>query len=55
MLLLPYSLTEGIGISREEGVGGGSSARPENLKKCMKLNWNVGIRKNLFHGGGMYT
>ena len=28
--------TEGIGISR--GVGG--SARPKNLKKCMKLNWN---------------
>lgn len=31
------------------------AARPENLKKCMKLNWNVGIRKNLFRGGGMYT
>ena len=28
--------TEGIGISW--GVGG--SARPKNLMKCMKLNWN---------------
>ena len=28
--------TEGIGISW--GVGG--SARPKNLKKCTKLNWN---------------
>ena len=31
----PYSPTEGIGISW--GMG---SARPKNLKKCMKLNWN---------------
>jgi len=21
-------------------LGGGSSERPKNLKKCMKLNWN---------------
>ena len=28
--------TEGIGISW--GMGG--SARPTNLKKCMKLNWD---------------
>ena len=28
--------TEGIGISW--GLGG--SARPKNLKKCVKLNWN---------------
>jgi len=28
--------TEGIGIS----WGVGSSVRPKNLKKCMKLNWN---------------
>ena len=28
--------TEGIGISW--GVGG--SARPKNVKKCIKLNWN---------------
>jgi len=28
--------TEGIGIS----WGVGSSMRPKNLKKCMKLNWN---------------
>ena len=28
--------TEGIGISW--GMGG--SMRPNNLKKCMKLNWN---------------
>ena len=26
-------------------LGGGGSARPKNLKKCMTLNWN-------FHGGG---
>ena len=40
-------LTERIGISW--GVGG--SVRPNNLKKCMKLNWNFqlgggeGVRK----------
>ena len=33
----------------------GGSQRPENFKKCMKLNWNFqrggGLRKNSFHGG----
>ena len=32
----PYSLTEGIGNSGEEG----GSQRPKNLKQCMKINWN---------------
>ena len=40
-----------------EFPGGGGSIRPENLKKCMKLNWDsrgVGdLRKNPFCGGGM--
>ena len=43
---------EGTGIPW--GVVG--SGRPENLKKCMKLNWNFqrgGLQKNPFHGGGM--
>ena len=38
------------------GVGG--SQRPQNLHKCMKLEWNFqrgggGLRKNPFHGGSM--
>ena len=32
----PYSPTEGIGNSGEEG----GSQRPKYLKQCMKLNWN---------------
>jgi len=45
--------TEGIGIS----WGVGSSVRPKNLKKCMKLNWNFQrgggiLEKNPFRGGG---
>jgi len=36
----------------------GSSGRPKNLKKCMKINWNFQrgrevLEKNAFHGGGM--
>ena len=41
-------------------LGVGSSVRPKNLKKCMKLNWNFQrggwgevLEKNPFHGGGM--
>ena len=47
--------TERIGISW--GVGG--SVRPNNLKKCMKLNWNFqrggggGLEKNPFCVAGM--
>ena len=36
-------------------LGGGGSARPKNVKKCMKLNWTfqrVG-GKIPFRGGGM--
>ena len=42
-----------------EFPGGWGSARPNNLKKCVKLNWNFqqggegGLRKNPFRGGGM--
>ena len=48
--------TEGMGISW--GVGG--SARPKNLKKCMKPNWNFqrgggSYKKNPFRGGGSGT
>ena len=35
--------------------GGGGSRIPKNIKKCIKPNWNFqrGVRKNPFHGGGM--
>ena len=39
------------------GGGGGVSHRPQNLSKCMKLDWNFqrggGLRKNPFHSGDM--
>ena len=45
-------------LSPQKGLefpGGGGSARPKNLKKCMKLNWNfqrgVGVlEKSLLWG-----
>ena len=49
--------TEGTGISWGD-LGG--CQRPQNLSKCMKLDWNFqrgggwgGLRKNCFHGGGV--
>ena len=44
-------------IGNSWGVGG--SQRPQNLRKCMKLDWNFqrgggGLRKNPFHGGSTW-
>ena len=41
------------------GGGGGGFARPKNLKKHLRLNWNSqrggggSLRKNAFHVGGI--
>ena len=51
-------LPQRLGMEFPGGRGGRCSARPQNLKKCMKLNWNSkrdggGVDlENPFHGGG---
>jgi len=51
---IPTLPTEGIGISWEEG----GSLGPNNLTKCLELNWNFQrggevLGKNPICGGGM--